>query len=360
MNDLRLALCTGASFAVLAACGMGSSAPLNPSVSGATSEARANSLSYGVLYSFKGSPDGSAPIAGLINVGGTFYGTTTAGGMYGGGTVFEVTASGKETVLYSFGSGSKDGSTPVPSLLNVKGRLYGTTIHGGGANNDGTVFSITTSGKETVLHSFPSGSKDGTHPYGALINVNGMLYGTTGEGGSSDLGTVFAISTSGKEHVLHSFSGSPDGMYPYAGLIDVNGTFYGTTQEGGAHGFGTVFSINSADKERVLHSFAGNGDGDEPIAGLLNVKGTFYGTTSAGGSSGWGTVFSIKSSGKETVLHSFYDSPDGMYPFGGLTYVEGRLYGTTEYGGTEYGTVFAMTTSGNHTSRFRRWLIRRV
>jgi uncharacterized repeat protein (TIGR03803 family) len=93
-----------------------------------------------VLYRFRGEPDGAAPEAGLVNVNGTFYGTTASGGTYDDGAVFSMTATGEEQVLYSF-SGGADGATPVASLANVGGVLYGTTF--GGANDGGTVFSVT-------------------------------------------------------------------------------------------------------------------------------------------------------------------------------------------------------------------------
>jgi len=96
--------------------------------------------------------------------------------------------------------------------------LYGTTYEGG-ADGDGTVFSITTSGVETVLHSFDE--TDGRNPTAGLIDVSGTLYGTTRNGGAGNGGAVFAVTTSGTETVLHSFGlTSADGNDPYAGLVD--------------------------------------------------------------------------------------------------------------------------------------------
>jgi len=176
------------------------------------------------------------------------------------------------SVLYSFIGGSGDGGYPIGDLLNVNGTLYGTTA-GQGAHGVGTVFAITVSGKETVLYSFGTNSEDGTNPIAGLINVNGTLYGTTENGGSNGYGTVFAITMSGKETVLYSFgTSSEDGTSPCAGLIDVNGTLYGTTVAGGVNcrsgssGCGTVFAITTSGKETVLHSFGGSGDGDGPVA----------------------------------------------------------------------------------------------
>jgi uncharacterized repeat protein (TIGR03803 family) len=308
---------------------------------------------YKVLYSFAGGPgDGANPYASLINVKGTLYGTTELGGANNSyGTVFSITTSGSETVLYSFKGGYGDGEIPQAGLNNVAGTLYGTTEGGGSLCNRGgcgTVFSITRSGTETVLHNFgPYGYGDGANPYAGLLNVKGTLYGTTWDGGAGG-GTVFSITPSGTETVLHSFKGgSGDGAGPWANLINVKGTLYGTTEQGGANSLGTLFSITPSGSETVLHSFkGGSGDGKYPYASLINVKGTLYGTTVKGGaycrpSSGCGTVFSITPSGTETVLQSFGGTGDGENPFAELINVKGTLYGTTALGGTNGdGTVF--------------------
>lgn len=196
-----------------------------------------------VLHSFGSRLDGANPIAGLIDVGGKLYGTTFTGGRFGGGTVFSITATGKERRLHSFGGTSSDGHWPYAGLVDVNGTLYGTT-YAGGAYNGGTVFSITLNGTEKVLHSFGNGH-DGLWPHASLIEVNGTLYGTTsGGGGRHNPGTVFSISAAGTEQVLHSFGRGSDGANPVAGLIDVNGALYGTTEAGGTYGDGTVFALS--------------------------------------------------------------------------------------------------------------------
>lgn len=304
-----------------------------------------------IVYSFKDSPDGALPESGLLNISGTLYGTTLDGGANSRGTVFAISKSGTERVLYSFeGSSSGDGATPDCELVYVSGKLYGTT-ESGGANNKGTVFAVTPSGSEQVLYTF-KGGKDGEEPLGALVAAKGVLYGTTeGElGGSAALwGTVFSITTSGKEKTLYDFKGPPDGAYPVAGLAALNGAFYGTTQEGGTSGWGTVFSISTLGKEKVLHSFKGFADGEYPYAPLLAVSGSLYGTTHNGGRNtecsyfGCGTVYSISTSGSEKVVYAFKDDPDGSYPEGGLLLMNSTLYGATAEGGYGYGTVFQVS-----------------
>ena len=202
------------------------------------------------LHSFSYT-DGAGPVAGLIQAkNGNFYGTTLYGGTYGGGTVFEITDAGKLWTLHSFGSAG-DGAQPYAGLVQAKdGNFYGTTF-GGGAYDHGTVFEVTADGKLTTLYSFCSQTKcaDGAFPYAGVIQAtDGNFYGTTSQGGASNWGTVFAISPAGKLTTLHSFcskTNCTDGADPVGGLIQAaDGKFYGTTAEGGAHENGTVFSLS--------------------------------------------------------------------------------------------------------------------
>jgi len=314
-----------------------------------------------VLYNFGSqSGDGTYPLAGLVfDKEGNLYGTATGGGTYGSGLVFEITSSGTEKVLYSFGNQSTDGANPYGRLVfGKKGNLYGTTYYGG-AYGSGTVFELVLSGKEAgtekVLYSFGSQSGDGTNPYGGLVSgKKGNFYGTTYYGGAYGSGTVFEIATTGKEagteKVLYTFgSQSGDGAKPNAGLVlDKEGNLYGTTFSGGAYGGGTAFEVTPAGTEKVLYSFGGYPeDGYYPSRGLvLDKKGNLYGTASRGGANGWGTVFEITTADTENVLYNFGSQPgDGCYPVSGLAFgKKGNLYGTTLYGG-EYGlgTVFEVT-----------------
>jgi uncharacterized repeat protein (TIGR03803 family) len=324
-----------------------------------------DSSGYRVLHSFNGR-DGKYPVASLIDVNGILYGTTTGGGTRGlapkDGVVFSITTDGAEHVLHNFGTGARDGNYPGAALNELDGTLYGTTELGNKANT-GTVFSITRSGVEHVLYRFGEFGPSGMQPSAKLVDVGGTFYSTTNFGGSSNLGTVFSVAPSGKESTLYSF-GQPygsDGRYPAARLVNVHGTLYGTTYGGGAYGRGrcgpyrcsgdgSVFSITPAGKKRTLHSFGSGSDGVNPQAGLLNVNGTLYGTTFGGGKHpNCGTVFSISPAGDERVLYSFGAAGDGCGPAADLIFVHGRLYGTTGYGGAydSKGTVFGISLTGS-------------
>lgn len=329
-----------------------------------------------VLWSFGNGTDGQYPYAGLINVKGMLYGTTFSGGSNGGGIVFSVNRkTGAETVIYNFCSEHNcvDGENPWGGLLDVKGALYGTTFRGGAGFDEkfGTAFALDpNTGSEKVLYSFCSeqNCQDGANPIANLININGVLYGTTDSGGASSYGAAFALDpNTGTESVLYNFCSQQnctDGQNPASAFIAMNGTLYGTTSAGGAFGCGnglgcgTAYSLDpSTGAETVLHSFGGGTDGRVPQAGLVAVNSLLYGTSYGGGVTGCGafgcgTVFSIDpNTGAEKVLHSFFSQQnckDGANPFASLISVAGLLYGTTYAGGGTgcggggCGTVFSV------------------
>jgi uncharacterized repeat protein (TIGR03803 family) len=256
------------------------------------------------------------------------------------------------SVLYAF-KGGTDAANPMASLIqDAAGNFYGTTYDGGDSNL-GAVFMLDAAGNETVLYSFTSGT-DGQYPRAALVrDAAGNLFGTTSYGGTSNRGTVFKLDATGKETVLYNFTGGADGGNPFASLLlGGGGNLYGTTSGGGPSGFGTVFKLDATGKETVLYGFTGGADGGSPLAGLiLSPAGKFYGTTYAGGAFGFGTVFQLDATGKQTVLHSFADGSDGSGPKAGLVRDSvGNLYGTTYSGGAAgYGTVFKLAPSGKET-----------
>src|SRR6266478_1956207 len=143
------------------------------------------------LYGFTGGNDGSAPYAGLILSSNTLYGTTAFGGSSGNGTVFAVNTDGSGfTNLYGFTDGD-DGGIPTASLILSGNTLYGTTTAGGGSGN-GTVFAVNTDGSGFAnLYRF-TGGNDGGDPNAGLILSSNTLYGTAAGGGSSGNGTVFS------------------------------------------------------------------------------------------------------------------------------------------------------------------------
>jgi uncharacterized repeat protein (TIGR03803 family) len=167
------------------------------------------------------------------------------------------TASGwNEAILYRFELVT-DGAHPyAPLVLDENtGKLLGTTSDGGNGKcfpnaGCGTIFALSRSSggdwKETKLHQFTGGSSDGSSANGLVLDSSGNIYGTTFGGGASDSGTVFKLSRADRTWtILHSFSGgATDGALPSAAVtLDSLGNLYGTTAQGGTYGLGTVFEV---------------------------------------------------------------------------------------------------------------------
>jgi uncharacterized repeat protein (TIGR03803 family) len=269
---------------------------------------------FTLIHSFSNQGvDGFTPQGPLMLASdGNVYGTTQGGGTTGNGTVYRVDTGGAVTVIYNFGSnGVHDGSNPIGGVIQGSdGNLYGTTASGGTTNN-GTVFKLSLTGTETVLYSFTGANGDGADPWGQLVAASdGNFYGTTTRGGNTALnqgdgaGTVFRVTPAGTESVLYTFTGNSaataqqpiannDAVAPATALvIGADGNFYGVSPYGGTDGLGTFFQVTPAGKETVLHSFAGgNNDGIYPQGLLEASDGHIYGTTAEGGSKNYGMVF---------------------------------------------------------------------
>jgi len=290
------------------------------------------------------------------------------------------------TTLYSFPDAA--GAFPEAGLVLSNGVLVGTT-YSGGSSGWGTVFALSppsASGGGWSIHELYvfTGGADGANPRaGMIVNSQGVLFGTTEQGGASDYGVVFSLIPAGggkyTEKVVYSFTGQGnDGAYPEAGLTlgPKSGYLYGTTYGGGTAGYGTVFALvpgtGGTWTENVLYSFAGGPlgcgttgnpacDGENPLGGLtLSSSGVLYGTTYGGGGAGWGTVFELTQAAgawTEKILYSFNGAPsavnegtacatsgdptpcDGGAPAGNvaLNAATGALYGTTTLGGNPTG-----------------------
>ncbi|HEY1429601.1 MAG TPA: choice-of-anchor tandem repeat GloVer-containing protein [Candidatus Tumulicola sp.] len=365
METLRKLAVIGCCVAI-SGCSQGSSGSgFEPSAtSGARVAAVANGgRSFELLHSFTNKPDGAMAVGSLIDVNGTLYGTTVCGGHYGkpickkdgngpGGTVYTVDSSGKVTIVHSFG-GPQDAANSNATLLYAKGTLYGTTF-AGGTYGKGAIFSMNPDGTAyRVLHNFGNG-QDGAVPGYGVVEVKGYLYSTTAQGGTNGQGTVFRIGTTGSNYsILHNFGSTGDGSVPLAGLLYLDGRLYGTTVLGGDTSAyaGVVFSVTTQGDEDVLHEFGRGTDGSNPSGnGLIGVGKTIYGATDGGGTAGAGTIFRMTAKGAVTIVHNMTASPTD--PNGGLSslmYSNGSLYGTSRHGGTfDDGTVFSVDpTSGN-------------
>ncbi len=316
-----------------------------------------------VLYEFGSTAgDGSRPAGALLEASdGRFYGTCYGGGDNDLGTLFALDVSGTPslTTLHSFGAPG-DGSTPNSTLVEDPGApltFYGTTF-AGGDDDLGSVFQLTLPGgipTVDILHSFAG--LDGSHPWaGLLLASDGNYYGTTANGGDfADAGTLFQLSFPGGVPTLlttHSFDVGTDGSRPHAGLVESGGLLYGTTTQGGTVDMGVVFEATFAGATTNLHSFTGtdilgnSDDGANPEAALiLAANGDLYGTTEFGGENDLGTIFRAHLEGggvaTVTVLHHF-DGTFGATPYSALVQAaDTAFYGVTFRGtADDLGVVF--------------------
>jgi uncharacterized repeat protein (TIGR03803 family) len=310
-----------------------------------------------VLHAFRGGQDGAIPYAGLLVVNGNLYGSTLSGGSACDcGTVFVVNpSSGQEKVVHRF-SEDENGYSPFTNLVALDGKIYGSTSNGGSKRHCeygcGTIFEFDpASQKLRVIHRF---NNDDGADWAYLAAFNGKLYGTTVTGGDpgcdySRCGTLFELNpSSGIETVLHRFRGGTDGAYPAAAPVIENGMIYGTTGQGGSthcsgFGCGTLYTFDVASKQQtILHRFTGGMGGQGPES-TVTVGDEMYGTTGVGGAPGCsncGTIFSYTPKTKrfETVYH--LSTKDGANPQSGPLALEGKLYGTASSGGVGFGTVF--------------------
>jgi uncharacterized repeat protein (TIGR03803 family) len=301
-----------------------------------------------VLYTFStpvngANADGAAPAPGVLLLGQTLYGTAAGGGTAGHGTIFALNTSTRTlTNLHSFAAG-EDGAAPQAGLVLAGGRLFGTTTFDG-TGGWGTVFSVGTNGDGfQTLYSFTNGS-DGGVPSAPLIVSSNTLYSTSSQNGTGSFGTVFKINTDGSSFAaLYVFSGKPDGAIPLGALLLLDGTLYGTTSQGGANGHGTVFSIKTdGSGYTILHQFSAttaifNTDGAAPYGNLVAIGESLYGTARLGGKHGFGVIFTLKTSGAGFAnINDFSGGKDGGWPRGELLVISDRYFGTL-YGATSTG-----------------------
>ena len=313
------------------------------------------SWKYTSLYSLRGGSDGAGPAFGtLATNNGALFGTTEGGGYFG--TAFRVMPHGKgwrENVVHSFGRGT-DGAEPVGGVVfDTAGNFYGTTLLGGTGGN-GTVFKVTPSGIEHVIYRFKGGTDALNPAAGVTLDAKGNLYGTTSFGGANGIGAIYKLSPAGsgwKETILYNFQGMDDGQNPVGGVIlNKAGHIFGSTFDGGANGGGIVYELSPSGKVwklTVLYSFTGGYGG--PYNKLtFDAKGSLYGTTNGEGANGLGSVFKLTPKNgqwKLTDLYDFVGGSEGGSPYGSLAVdAKGNIFGTAVVGGSDnQGVVFEIT-----------------
>jgi len=216
----------------------------------AAPKTKGGSWTESVLYSFGTGTDGSVPVGGVsFGSAGNLYGTTSAGGAYGFGTVFQLVAGSgwTENILYDF-QNANDGAVPYAGLISDKaGNFYGAATEGG-ANGGGTVFELTSSKGDwtfNVLYSVPGWGISGTFR-NVVLDASGNLYATTHCDGEYNSGTVYELTPSRGAWtytLLYTFTGGTDGLYSVSNPVLSQNKIYGTTLYGGADGNGVVYEV---------------------------------------------------------------------------------------------------------------------
>ncbi|HXM59343.1 MAG TPA: choice-of-anchor tandem repeat GloVer-containing protein [Terriglobales bacterium] len=241
-----------------------------------------------------------------------------------------------------------NGRLPYGNLIQATdGNFYGTTYLGG-TSDLGTVFRLTSKGVITTLYSFTGTNGDGIYPkLGLLQASDGNLYGVTSDGGDDECGTIFRITLEGVLTTVYQCAGGPNNA---DSLIEAsNHDLYGTSVLGG-----TIFEMTLAGDYSTLLTFDGN-DGGEPTSIMQGTDGNLYGTAESGGDMGYGTIFKITLDGSFSTLF-YFDGTDGSTPAGQLIQaLDGDFYGTT-YDGTGaalFGTAFKITPEGSLTTLHR-------
>ena len=273
------------------------------------------------------------------------------------------------STLYNFGATPHDGQAPAAGvIIDPNGNLFGTTGRGAVRDSDGIVFELSPPANagdlwiETVLHRF-RGTPDGKIPLGRLVmNSDGVLFGTTLQGGANDLGTAYRVARGNRpgvwrEKPIHDFGTVPDdAVSPNLGLFNAPEGLYGVDQ-GGANNTGAVYLLTPPAKgsvwtQNILYSFGAfqSGDAAFPSGELVrDASGNFYGVTAQGGVNNLGAVYELSPPAvpgnpwTETVIYSF-NFTDGTLPAGRLLLgAHGELYGTASGGGTsQAGLVFQL------------------
>lgn len=316
--------------------------------------------SFGVLSNVTGiRPKGEL----VWGHGGTLYGTTSDGEGNVGGTVFKVQSDGSGFTVLKWFTNSFEGVLPYAGVILSGNVLYGTTAFGGGIPAEGnisigTAFRINTDGTGyTVLRRFSADSgvtmtfTNGSMPHASLALANGVLYGTTIQGGNQNFGTVFKLNVDGSGFAVLKHFARSDGSDPEGPVTVVGNVLYGTTAYGGSAGSGTVFRMNLDGTDfQVLKHFTGDPtDGDNPSCRLIASGKYLFGTTiSVPRNGNSGTLFRMSMDGTEFTFLRYFRGPDGSEPYAGLVLQGHTLYGTTQFGGNlGGGTVFKLDKDGD-------------
>lgn len=278
---------------------------------GSTLGSESGSAGYGTVFRVTGAgdfttlhvfggADGRRLAGALLQLeDGQLLGVTQNGGDNDLGIIFSIRPDGSDfRILHQF-----DTTAAIPQsglTLSSSGMLYGTTSAGGSANA-GTLFRMNVDGSDfTVLHAF-NGGTEGGYPWTALSRTNADgFFGGTIIGGNAGCGTIYRYSDADGFSVLHAFEGATEGCRPEGKLlIRDDGLLYGTTLNGGSEGAGSAWQMTQ-DGDLVGTITFDWSAGLLPSGLVETGSGLLYGTSVAGGSAGAGSVYALDPNGFST------------------------------------------------------------
>lgn len=283
---------------------------------------------------------GDLPIGSMVEVGGKLYGTTYNGGTYGTGVLFEYDPATniyivKQNIFLS------NGKNPKGNLIVNNNKLYGTCI-AGGASDAGTLFEYDlTTNIYAVKNSMVSTS--GSSPAAGVAVFNNKLYGINQYGGTNSRGSIFEFDlTTNTYQIVYNYTAA-DGSNPESELYLYNNIFYGFALVGGSNNFGTIYKFDPATYTYTKTFDCASSNSPSPRAVFFNYNNVLYANTSGNVqiNNGSGSIISYNTTNdtytKQLVLNTY--SAMGNKPTAKLLYYNNKIYGSTVFGGTNNGGV---------------------
>lgn len=218
-------------------------------------------------------------------------------------------------------------------------KLYGLTASGG-ANGFGVLYTILSNNTGyQVLHSFDGGA-GGARPFGGLVLAGTKLYGTTKDGGSSGLGTIFSYDTLSQVFAkVADFTGS-NGAAPQGDLTYYNGKLYGVAPLGGVGNGGTVFAYDPVAGTLTDLFNLNNSTGTNPYGNMTLMNDKLYFIASDGGTGPGGTIAVFDP--VAATCSALYNFEASVFPHSGMVVLNNLLYGTQIWnGGGSGGFIFS-------------------
>ncbi len=304
-----------------------------------------------VAYDFKIKVKGKAPKSDIVEPGnGKYYGTTTAGGTFDAGVIFEWdSATSAYNEIYNFTGES--GSDARGAMQLYDGKLYGMT-NVGGTNGLGVIYEWDLA-TNTYTKKHDMENSVGGNPHGSLTLVGNLFYGVTFTGGSSDLGVIFEYNPATNSYTKKFDFDNLKGANPVGKLSVYNGKLYGMTNAGGTNNKGVIYeyepSTNTVTKKI---DFTGTANGERPLASLTLFNNKFYGMTYGGGinesinTPNQGVIFEWN-----PANNAFVKKLDLGYtlsaPLGSFTVVGNKLWATATGGLGGTGFIFEWNPANN-------------